>query len=248
MSEPPPDPWQTPSGPFPPPQAPPTWGPPQDWTTTPSYGWAPTPPAPTNTLSVITLVTGCIALVPVAIVTGIIALVQIGRRQEKGRGLAIGGLCAAGFWALLLAAGLLFGFSGGFHGLSSGPFDSQAPLGRISDAGATSVGRCLLSPDESDNFSRAVDCAEEHDGEIYLVGDLGSSGWPGSSKIAQRADDQCYGAFESYVGKAYDDSDYDYGFFVPDDREWEGGEHRVLCVVLPGDNTPKTGSARNADR
>lgn len=47
---------------------------------------------PYNALAIVSLVTGVLFISLVAIITGHIALSQINKTQEKGRGLAIGGL------------------------------------------------------------------------------------------------------------------------------------------------------------
>jgi hypothetical protein len=53
-------------------------------------------PGRTNPLAVVTLVTGLIGMSVVALAVGIAALVQIRRRHERGKGMAIGGMMRPG--------------------------------------------------------------------------------------------------------------------------------------------------------
>jgi len=174
----------------------------------------------------------------VAVGAGITALVQIRRRGQSGTGLAIAGIVVSSGWVVIgvvAAAVAVFGTSG-----------SGGDLGRVADAGSASVSDCLRQPDGDGSVATQVDCATSHDAEVFLVQGLGETGWPGYDTIDGRADDVCYAGFDSYVGTSYDDSSYDYGYFLPDQGEWESGEHRVVCVVLQGDADTLRGSVRGS--
>lgn len=195
------------------------------WTSGDGWGAPPLPAPSTNPWAVVALVTGLLALVPVAVPAGVVALVQTSRRRQAGRGLAVGGLVAAAVWTpllVLLAVGLLAGALG-------------TPLGRVAEAGPATVGTCLLLADGPGGGASPVDCAAPHDAEIYLVEVLGGQTWPGEDEVEHRADEACYQAFGDYVGRSYELSDHDYGYFLPDRAEWAAGEHRAVCVVVPTD-------------
>jgi hypothetical protein len=190
-----------------------------------------------NPWAVVALVTGILPLFPVAVAAGITALVQNSRRQLRGTGLAIAGLVLSGCWVLgagVLALGYFLGD------------ESDGDLGRVAYAGSTTVGTCLTAPDEEDFIGTPVGCDRRHDAEVYLVRSLAHEDdpWPGYSALKDEADDACYDEFDRYVGQAYEDSDYDYGFFFPDEAEWRSGERRVVCVVLPWMGDSLRGSAR----
>ena len=120
--------------------------------------------------------------------------------------------------------------------------------GRVADAGSASVGSCLQEPDEQDSLATEIDCAEEHDAEVYLMTELGAGSWPGYEDVFDNADETCYDGFEGYAGRSYNFSDYDFGFYLPDHAEWEAGEHRVICVVVPLTEETSRGSARGSGR
>jgi hypothetical protein len=254
-AQPPPG-WSTPGPPGPPtpaawPAAPtyeswqpqPTWQPPPGPPAGPPPGWGPAwvgQPRTTNTWAIVALVTGIFAIVPVAIGAGIAALVQIYRRRQTGLGMAIAGIVISVFWILVGAAVSIGLF------LNQGVPDAMA--GRVGDAGSASVGTCLQEPGAQDSLAVEVDCAETHDAEVYLMDTLDGEAWPGYDDVFDSADETCFDAFQGYVGRDYDFSDYDFSFFLPDHAEWASGEHRVICVVIPLTEETSRGSARGSGR
>ena len=75
-------------------QPPPAW-PATDSRTAGSPGGYP-PPQKTNPWAIVALVTGILGFVPVAIGAGITALVQISRRGQAGKGIAIAAIVVSG--------------------------------------------------------------------------------------------------------------------------------------------------------
>ncbi|MDQ1641606.1 MAG: hypothetical protein QOJ90_957 [Actinomycetota bacterium] len=211
----------------------------------PAYAWGPAPPPEprtTNRWAIVALVTGLLPLVPVALGAGITALVQIHRRNQAGMWMAIVGIVGAVVWSVGAVAVAI-----GFFLSSVLPFEGGG-LGRVDAAASTEVGTCLIGPGGELSQATVIDCASDHDGEVYRVLHLEGLQWPGSDEVDMRADDACYGDFAAYVGRSYDFSDYDYGYFLPDKAEWEAGEHRVVCVVMSGPHDTRFGSARGRDR
>jgi hypothetical protein len=176
----------------------------------------------TNGWSVVALVTGLIGLVPVAVPAGVVGLVQAGRRRQAGRGLAIGGLVAAGVWTLAAVALLAF--------VLTAP-DLRA--GSPADVGTAAVGECLDAPADGSGPWAAASCTAPHDGEVYVVDEVDDARWPGEDELAVRADDTCHAEFADYVGRSYMASAHDYLSFSPDARDWAGGDRRIVCVVVP---------------
>jgi hypothetical protein len=178
-------------------------------------------------------VTGILPLFLVAIPAGIVGIVQTGRRPERGRGMAITGLVLGSLWAVFVALGLVALLVEG--GLS------PAALGSVADAGSTTVGACVAD-------ATTAPCSGAHDEEVYAVVRIDDGSWPGEDDVDTQADDACYDAFEPYVGETYDDSDFDYGFYAPDESEWAAGERQAVCVILPYEDDELVGSVRNSGR
>lgn len=209
----------------------------------PPPGWGPAwqgQPRTTNTWAIVALVTGIFAIVPVAVGAAIAALVQIYRRRQTGLGMAIAGIVLSVLWTLVGSAVAI--------AFLIGDEVPNSVAGRVADAGSASVGGCFRYPDEQDSLVITIDCAQEHDAEFYLLASLDGDEWPGYDDVFDSADDRCYDAFSEYVGRSYNFSDYDYGFFLPDHGEWVSGEHRVVCVVFPMTEETSRGSARGSGR
>jgi hypothetical protein len=166
------------------------------------------------------LVTGILALVPIAIGLALGALPQIRRRGDEGIGLAMGGIAASGVWVLLAGLIAVAGLNGAFD-----LFDRHGDLG---DVASRTVGTCL-----DEHPSIVTDCSAPHKLEVYYATTVADPSWPGENDVDDEADEICYQAFERYVGTAYEDSEYDYTFFAPSEEEWDAGERDVVCVAQP---------------
>ncbi|WP_158642243.1 DUF4190 domain-containing protein [Actinomadura sp. WAC 06369] len=133
----------------------------------PEASTAPDGPRRTSRLAIVSLVTGLLGLVPLAIAFGLAALVVLRRRTRKGKGLAFGGLAASLVWtvtaAAVAAAAVVAEFS----------VDRDA-AGRITEGGKVHVsalreGDCYtgFGPDDVQiALVEAVPCTEPHRGEV----------------------------------------------------------------------------------
>ncbi len=119
------------------------------------------------------------------------------------------------------------------------------------DAFAIRVGDCLETMDwGAEGFSTVplVPCAEAHESEVYAATDLPDGAYPGDDAVATQADEFCYGEFQGFVGVAWEDSAFDYGYLSPSQDSWEQGDDReVLCVIMDP-NGLTTGSLAGAGR
>lgn len=106
------------------------------------------------------------------------------------------------------------------------------------------VGDCLSSEqlDTSAVASiEALDCADEHDGEVYGEHVFPDGDYPGEDEVADASDAACREQFESFVGVAYDDSSLYYTSLHPTADGWRTADDRTaLCVLLI--EAPITGS------
>ena len=187
----------------------------------------------TNGLAIATLVMGIIAFVPVALVLGVIALVQIKRRGDRGRGLAIAGMAIAGAWvvvAIVAFAVLVTNLAG------------RDALGRIDEAGLINEidlqpGDCLedRTPTEDAVLLDAVPCEEPHRAEVFGRFTLkpvdGASGYPGGASVRRRATAGCRNRLRRYAPREYDSQLGDVTYFSPDRIDWAIGDHDVTCFA-----------------
>lgn len=204
--------------------------------TGPQPGGSP-PPAgtlqETNGLAIATFVMGVIAFVPVAIVLGIIALVQIKRRGDRGRGLAIAGMAIAGAWVVVAIVAVT---------LIVTNLVGRDADGRIDEAGLISeidlqIGDCLKdgTPTEDALLLDAAPCDEPHRAEVFARFTLkpvdGDDGYPGAASVRRRATAGCRNRLRTYVPREYDTQLGDMTYFSPDRVDWAIGDHDVICFA-----------------
>ncbi|MEU3978630.1 DUF4190 domain-containing protein [Streptomyces sp. NPDC026672] len=229
------DPGPYPQGPYGPSPYP-AWG----------QGYSPyTSPAPVDGFAVASLVLGVLCCVPgVGLVLGLVALSRIRARGERGRGLAIGGSVLSGLglaaWVLVLATG---GASSFWEGVEEGARGG---------AGITlSRGECFDEPGgslegETYDIDR-VSCAGRHDGEVFATFRLPAGPYPGEGRVADTADERCYGLQDGYAMDSWAvPDDVDLYHLTPTPESWRAGDHEVTCVFGSADaGGDLTGSLRN---
>ncbi|TDD89817.1 DUF4190 domain-containing protein [Actinomadura rubrisoli] len=202
----------------------------------------------TNRMAVAALVTGLVGLVPVAVGLGITALVQAGRRNETGKGLAIGGLAASFGWvvvgavALTLAVGSLFSAD-------------RDEAGHIRKSGKVfiatlRVGDCFsgLGEGAGNRLVTAEPCTRPHDGEVMVKFRLEDGPFPGERETSVQAERQCLKRLV-YTARSRYAEDLDLYALQPDRRMWRAGEREVTCVLhYSGPNTLTTTIAATVDQ
>ncbi|MEV0980730.1 DUF4190 domain-containing protein [Streptomyces sp. NPDC049915] len=238
MSIPPPPPGpQQPSttpGPY---QAPPPQGPyaaPGGYPPPPYQPWGQgyTPfnrPAPVNGVAIAALVLGALCFLPaVGLVLGVIALVQIRKRGERGKGLAIGGAVLStiglALWVLALATGGVADF---WQGMKDGARDSATF--------SLHKGQCFDEPGALGGATYDVDevpCAGRHDGEVFGTFNLpAGSHYPGERAIDTAAESRCYPLADAYAMDSWAwPDDVDVYYFSPSKDSWALGDREVACV------------------
>lgn len=94
----------------------------------------------------------------------------------------------------------------------------------------------------------AVPCANEHEYEMYFVGTMADGAFPTEDAFNAFFESNCLGAFESYVGKAYEDSELDIFWLVPVEDSWGAGDRSVQCAVYHPRIHRLTGSMKGSAR
>lgn len=112
------------------------------------------------------------------------------------------------------------------------------------------VGDCLNDAGTSGTVTTApiVPCSEPHDSEAYASIQLDDGDFPGDQAISATADGLCHDAFEGFAGIAWEDSVYDYSYYLPTEDSWNNrGDREVLCTIFDS-NGQTTGSLANVGR
>ncbi|TQJ19556.1 DUF4190 domain-containing protein [Kribbella jejuensis] len=182
---------------------------------------------------------------PVAVVLGIVALVQLSRRPQAGKGMAVAGVVIGSLVTIgyVLLIGLLIAFD------SSSTDDSGAP-----DPGSNSayidelmIGECFDDTSADDEVERQP-CPNAHDAELIAIVSLPDGSYPGDKAIDKDADRACTRPFGTYVGKSRDQSELYLSWLTPDKYTWNSGDRRVFCVAYGPDDEKLTGTVKNSHR
>lgn len=205
------------------------------------------PPSQTGTsnpFAVAALVTSLLCLAPLGLVLGIVALVQIPRRRQRGRGLAIAGITVSAAVLLLVGtAAAVVDFRvwttparnmagetvkpGGTALHAIGPGDCFTPR-------AGSPGRDAPPMPGAD--ARLLPCDAPHRGEAYATFRLPEQDRaPARNEIAAIARPRCAKLFLDYTADPQASGPLQTYFFHPDEQGWAAGQRGVLCwVARPG--------------
>ncbi|MEV4677631.1 MULTISPECIES: DUF4190 domain-containing protein [Actinomadura] len=236
--------WAPPDAPADPPPSPaPPSTPAPSSTPAPPLGAAPPPgalpppglpprtgPARTNRLAIAALITGVLALVPFAVGFGIAALVQAGRRGEKGRGLAAGGLAASAVWvavaavAAAAAVGSLLTVDRDESGHVTGKDRVLPSLLRVGD--------CFTGFDGNvQALVTALPCTRPHQGEVSASLRLPGTDYPGDHEVFQQAEDACFLRLARLQKSRYAE-DLQLYVITPTRPTWRSGDREAVCLML----------------
>ena len=144
-------------------------------------------------------------------------------------------------------------------GRPSGRPTTETPTakGRTVQATDLQVGDCYNEPDPAsattnDDGKRqvgsveVVDCEVPHQHEVYNNYKITLSTFPDSSTMQSQIQTACYSSFEDYVGKSYDESQYEASTLTPTENSWAQGDRTITCTLVTKDNSLITGSLKGA--
>ena len=219
------------------------------------YGYGYTGSSGTNGLAAASLATGIGGIfiglsAPVAIGLGIAALVQINRRHQAGKGMAIAGLVIGslvtiGYVALI---GVLIALGSTYDDYSGSPEPvSSYSTGPTTSVDDLAVGECFDDGSEEAEVVRQP-CTVAHDGEVIADVTLPEGPYPGDNGIDKAADRACSPEFTSYVGKSPDDSELDLSYWTPDRYLWADHDRLVVCATYGPDHEKLTATVKDSHR
>ena len=93
----------------------------------------------------------------------------------------------------------------------------------------------------------AVPCDEPHDFQVYATFDVDDAEeYPGEESVTTQADEGCFEQFESFVGRDFQTSRFNYTFLYPTVETWEIGDREIVCLLAPLDSEKLTGDAEGS--
>lgn len=208
------------------------------------YGpYGPRPPAAVNGVAIAALVFGVLCFLPaVGLVLGVIALLQIKRRGERGKGMAVAGVTLSSLglalWTVALVTGGVAAFWEGFR--DGARSDSVLSLRK---------GDCFTSPGGLEGWTvkaLKVPCTDEHDGEVFALVAVPGSDFPGDDSLVELGEDRCYERRSAYVMDGWSlPEEIGVYYFAPSEQSWRFGDRSVACVLGRENGTRFSGSLRS---
>jgi hypothetical protein len=227
------------------------------WPAPYGYGYPGTAGRGNNGLAIASLATGiggfCIGIAsPVALGLGIAALVQIKKRQDEGKGMAIAGLVLGGLgtlgWAFYLVLIVALGWFGAssdddYYGAPE-PTSYSTPGTYVDDL---AVGECFDEGDEEDEVVRQS-CSVPHDGEIIAGVTLPAGPYPGDREIDKAGEQGCATEFAEYVGSTVKTTKLEWDYWTPTRQLWNANDRLVVCAAYGPAFDQLTGSVKGTRR
>ena len=135
--------------------------------------------------------------------------------------------------------------------------ETPTAKGRTVQATDLQVGDCYNEPDAASDTTNddgkrqvgsveVVDCEVPHQHEVYNNYKITLSTFPDSSTMQSQIQTACYSSFEDYVGKSYDESQYEASTLTPTENSWAQGDRTITCTLVTKDNSLITGSLKGA--
>jgi hypothetical protein len=178
--------------------------------------------APVSKLAIAALITGVLALVPVAVGCGIAALAVIRRTGRRGHGMAVAALVTTATWIIVAGAvGTVAVLTHGFKKPVTVKYhEASVFLVRQGDCVDTPNGQAVS----------VLPCASPHDAEVFATFMLPSSAWPGTAAVQQEASSGCDTRLSGYLNPQLSIS-LTQTYVFPDKVAWNGGTRTVICEV-----------------
>lgn len=103
--------------------------------------------------------------------------------------------------------------------------------GRIAETETTETTTATIPVDETEE-KFLVECSLAHDNEVYFVIEMDDTAFPGTEAVTEFADNQCFDAFEDYIGQQYELSALEIGYLIPTEDSWFLPDREVVCFVF----------------
>jgi hypothetical protein len=191
-------------------------------------------PAPgTSGFAIAAFILGLVGGVLLSVIFGIVALRKLRKRPQRGKGLAIAGLCLSGVW--------LLGFTGVFVE-SSLTAAQRSATGQITKDGHLGVlslraGDCFQNPSGSQPASAitqvtAVPCTNPHDAQVIALLPVPGSAYPGRDAFRAQAQPGCSASLKAVADNSKLTATMNLLWLYPLPQAWAEGQRTISCLVV----------------
>jgi hypothetical protein len=197
------------------------------------YATADMPKAGINGWAIASFVLGLISVSVLGLIFGIVALVKIRNVPQRGKGLAVAGICLSAAWIV----GVI-----GFVALSYGTTAQQSSTGQITQNGNLSItdlraGDCFQNaggnqPDTGATSQiTAVTCSSPHNAQVIALLPVSGSAYPGAATFKALGTPGCNAKAKADLNPALLTPTMNLLWYYPQQQAWDDGQHSITCVV-----------------
>jgi hypothetical protein len=192
-------------------------------------------PAPgTNGFAIASFVLGLLGGVLLSVIFGSVALAKLHDRPQRGKGLAIAGLCLSGAWLVAVAVVLVVG--------SVTAAQRSATTGQITKNGHLSVfslrtGDCFQNPTGSQHTLEltqvtAVPCTSLHNAQVMAELPVRGSAYPGRAAFRAQAVPGCTARVAAVVDRSKVTATMQLTYIYPQPQSWADGHKTISCLLV----------------
>jgi hypothetical protein len=177
---------------------------------------------PVSKLAILAMVTGILALVPIAVASAIGALIGIRRTGRRGHGMAMAGLVAAAAWVIAaVAIGTVGVITHGFKKPVTVKYRESAVF-------KLQEGDCVNMT--NGQVVTVLPCTVPHEAEVFATFTLPAAAWPGTAAVRQQASSGCESRVTGYINPQLAIS-LAQSYVFPNKVAWTAGTRTVICEV-----------------
>jgi hypothetical protein len=164
-----------------------------------------------------------------------VALAKIRRQPQRGKGLAIAGLCLSGVWVVGVIAVVLVVSTQ--SAAQRSPDSTQITKPGHLSALDLRTGDCFQNPTGSDPASEvgdvaAVPCTTAHDAQVIGQLPVAGSDYPGEAAFTAQAKPGCEAAEKSAVDQSKVTETMSLLWIYPEEGAWDDGTKTISCLVV----------------
>jgi hypothetical protein len=174
----------------------------------------------TDGFAVVSLISGILGLIPLAVIFGPIALSRMARTGARGRGLAITGLALGGTWAVAAAVAVAVI-------ITQRPPAAPAAWPKVFSLRA---GECINSAPDGVSGVHVLACGRPHDGEVFATFRLTGQRYPGAAALRQKVNRGCGSRLSGYMSPQLSTM-LNESYAYPSAGAWAAGERTVVCTI-----------------
>jgi len=198
------------------------------------YYTADRPGSGTIGFAIAAFILGLFGGVLLSVIFGIVALNKLRGRPQRGKGMAIAGLCLSGLWVVGIVALLVVN--------AETASQRSATTGQITESGHLSVfslraGDCFQNPSGSQPAQgltqvTAVPCVNPHNAQVIAQLPVPGSAYPGQAAFSAQATPGCKTSAAAVVDRSKLTATMNLIFVYPEPQAWTDGHRTISCLIV----------------